>query len=1791
MEPPWPRLERKTVFVSCSTDMAAEAERVRNVFDELNRRLPKGDRWEFYRHTDADKTYSATGTWQEYIPRASDPNARVVICLLGERIGSTLPDDFPLPAELSLPDGVEFRRQRRDHAASVPLTGTSFELIDATRRSESGREVLCYIKADLKRFAADGLTPRERRYGYGHHYRALAGGNTRIQEEEQEKAYDEQIRLLDRFCDVIFRIEKRPYTCFGGEGASVDECLADLDKRLRQDLPRLLRAPEATRAARDLKGLAAYQPDDWDILFGRNAPIESVLNRLENLHESPIVTLTGRRGEGKSSVLRAGLIGRLQHHPDLTADLRAFHPVLCDSQSLGTTEPLTRLSESINGALTGTLWSGQHHLADFVPSERIHKLVEGVRAALRVSPKNAAGKKARLFIGLDQIEELLVAAENPAVRAATIELLSAVRRLAEEDLAWVVVAVPTDQRDLIRRVCPDWPLEIEDLEGDSPVGRDLHAIVQSSFVKARFSATAEEIDDIVKQATAWIKRQEDAGPVLPLLSALMLEMVRARRDALRRQLTQADPPNAEPPITLESILDLLGERAWIEAGMDRGVTADEDLARLLRQLVLTGFNAGSDLKQLRPCPVDHPAAVRASTLVAALARHRFLFRPDPQVLRLVHVAIVDHWKRAAAWYDKDKVNQKTLVKIGLKLQTAEDGGSAVRLITEPHELDEIEDLLLAWYDDQDQLAHSLDLVRASLMEAFDPVLRPESWRRHDGGSRLCAAMGINDPALVAHCLGRLAAMDEAARLEAVRFVTPVPQFHAESAVHFAVWRGNFDALRRLSELGAELDRPSALGQSPLWLAASAGFAEVASFLIDQGAVVDQADPGDMTPMIAAAWHSQESAVRLLLDRGADVHRRVADGSTALALTAMHGDQALVRLLLDVGSDVNNVTAASWTPLTLAASHGHEGVVRLLIDRGAHVNLAAASSESALLLAAKGGHVGVARLLIDRGASVDAATVEGGTALMMAAAYGHDSIVRLLLEHGVAVDGASPNFGTSLIMAVHKGHEAVVKTLIDHGADVNLARADSGTALMFASDGGHDRVAALLLEKGARVDCEFTDGRTALDWAAQGGHEPTVRLLLDHGASVAHVSLGGLTALATAAIGGHEDVVVLLLDRGADLHQRMPNGVTAAMAAAQAGHASILRSLLDRGADIEAATDDGRTVLLIAAQHGKEAATQLLVERGADINRTTGAGFTALALAIASGVAPLVAFLLDHGVEVDGASPNVDTPLIMAVDKGHEAVVKTLIDHGADVNLARADSGTALMFASGGGHDRVAALLLEKGARVDCEFTDGRTALDWAAQGGHESTVRLLLDHGASITHVTLEGLTALGAATIGGHEDVVALLLDRGADLHQRRPDGETAAILAAQAGHASILGSLLDRGADIEAATDDGRTVLLIAAHHGKEAATRLLVERGADINHITDAGFTALALAIASGVAPLVAFLLDHGATLTNEPLDVARVATIAAESGREAVVQLMLDRGVPVDAAFGDGRTMLTVAAEAGHENVVRLLIDRGADPTGDMGALALSATAFSGHEAVVRLLLDRGARVDVDRHLAEYTALMNASLIGHAGIVRRLLEAGAEVDRTNATGTSSLMAASGHGHQPVVNFLLDHGAQVNLTTKNGTTALIRAASMGHDAVARFLIARGADVEARAADGATPLIVAATDGHDAVVRALLDAGACRYSVTRARMSPLVAAAGNGHLQVVKMLLAHRIEGAHTTDRTHITPQSTAKLIIKRRERSAAIDLARANGHDEVAKLLSENFRRYRYPSRLAAIPRWHS
>lgn len=397
----WLALPYKTIFLSCSSDMAHAVPVIEALVQELNIRVPRGDRWHLYHWSKSDVFWPTGRTWQERIPRPCDPKVDFVVCLLGERLGEPLPADFPLPSDLPLPAWVK-QPWPGGTATGVPLTGTLFELLDALEGPSKERlrdRTLVYVKVDARLFTKPNLAPDERVYGFEHHYDVLRGDAKRIRNIEDDARYRAQVGWLDRFCEEFFRKHSRPAICYGKNGQTPEESLKALRARLLPDLAKLFGLVRHSGPI-ELKGLSAYQSEDADILFGRDRAIERMLERLNHL-TVPVLAITGRSGEGKSSVLRAGLVGRLKRaqYPQFGR----FLPVTFDAFAQVGAEPLKAFAAKVDTYLPKPLWDGAHKLDDFLSAERVSKFVEAVRVSLAAAPE-VSGAAYRLFIAIDHLK-------------------------------------------------------------------------------------------------------------------------------------------------------------------------------------------------------------------------------------------------------------------------------------------------------------------------------------------------------------------------------------------------------------------------------------------------------------------------------------------------------------------------------------------------------------------------------------------------------------------------------------------------------------------------------------------------------------------------------------------------------------------------------------------------------------------------------------------------------------------------------------------------------------------------------------------------------------------------------------------------------------------------------------------------------------------------------------------------------------------------------------------------------------------------------------------------------------------------------------------------------------------------------------------------------------------------------------------------------------------------------------------------------------------------------------------
>jgi len=110
-------------------------------------------------------------------------------------------------------------------------------------------------------------------------------------------------------------------------------------------------------------------------------------------------------------------------------------------------------------------------------------------------------------------------------------------------------------------------------------------------------------------------------------------------------------------------------------------------------------------------------------------------------------------------------------------------------------------------------------------------------------------------------------------------------------------------------------------------------------LLDEGADVNRANWDGVTPLIIACGNGHVDVARLLLEKGAEVDKAEKEGWTPLIIASRQGHVDVARLLLDKGAEVDKANKNGATPLYIACNKGHVDAARVLLDNGAKANAA------------------------------------------------------------------------------------------------------------------------------------------------------------------------------------------------------------------------------------------------------------------------------------------------------------------------------------------------------------------------------------------------------------------------------------------------------------------------------------------------------------------------------------------------------------------------------------------------------------------------------------------------------------------------------------------------------------------------------------------------------------------------------------------------------------------------------------------------------------------------------------
>lgn len=455
-----------------------------------------------------------------------------------------------------------------------------------------GADVLLRFAGDLRRLRERAGSPTYRELATRAHYSAAA---------LSEAAGGRKLPTLAVTLAYV--------TACGGDTAGWLARWRDTAAELADDRP--AEAPADSGEA-PYVGLAAFQPTDAGRFFGRDALVDELVSRVR---ASRFLGVFGPSGFGKSSVLRAGLVARLEPGPVIVLT-PGTHPM---------EECAVRLA-AVLGESAATL--------------RTEFKADPANLHLRVrQAMTAHGPDHDLVLVVDQFEEVFTLCTDDRERKWLIDALVTAAR-ADTSRTRVVLGVRAD----FYGHCARHPSLVAALRDSQvlvgPLDEDG---MRDVIVKPAEQAGLRVETALVAKLVAIAAKEPGA---LPLLSHVLLETWRRRRG------TTLTLGGYESAGGLRHALTRTAENVY--AGLD---PAGQVVAKQLF-LRLCALGDGTDDAKRRVRRDELADLPGASELLERLAAVR-LVTLDRDNVELAHEALIRHWPRLHEWLTEDRDGLRT----------------------------------------------------------------------------------------------------------------------------------------------------------------------------------------------------------------------------------------------------------------------------------------------------------------------------------------------------------------------------------------------------------------------------------------------------------------------------------------------------------------------------------------------------------------------------------------------------------------------------------------------------------------------------------------------------------------------------------------------------------------------------------------------------------------------------------------------------------------------------------------------------------------------------------------------------------------------------------------------------------------------------------------------------------------------------------------------------------------------------------------------------------------------------
>lgn len=378
------------------------------------------------------------------------------------------------------------------------------------------------------------------------------------------------------------------------------------------------------------KGLWPFEEADTSDFFGREAVVDRLLARLNDIHDyNHFLALVGAVGVGKSSILNAGLIPALRNQHSATSKNWYI------AQMMPNTDPLRQLHYAL-------LALAQDTEPGHIDGQLAHENISLQAIVDDLLPDDGAP----VLLVIDQFEEVFYDTVDDAQRVRFLELVRQVA-LNKKGRIWVLIALRADFTSRILQT-PGY--------GDLMQQRTEFVLLMAPHeLEAAIIGPAQriglEVDrDLQKVAMANVRGETDA---LSLLQFALLETYATHSN---QHLTLAGY------MSRGGALKALSQRCEeIHKALD--ADGQETLRILLTQLAAPKRNGQYHVVRQMPWQTLNELAVAHPQIIAIkddLVAHRILFvAHDPQtrepILQLPNETLLHRWERLRTWLaDDDK---------------------------------------------------------------------------------------------------------------------------------------------------------------------------------------------------------------------------------------------------------------------------------------------------------------------------------------------------------------------------------------------------------------------------------------------------------------------------------------------------------------------------------------------------------------------------------------------------------------------------------------------------------------------------------------------------------------------------------------------------------------------------------------------------------------------------------------------------------------------------------------------------------------------------------------------------------------------------------------------------------------------------------------------------------------------------------------------------------------------------------------------------------------------------------